>query len=166
MTLFDRNISVDVTEEGDCLRLVGRLNDRRAGNPLHGIEVEMVVAAWDGEIREVKGKMPVHPMEECLPGLKSLDLLVGKRIMPGFSDQVKTTIGSNIGCTHLASLIMNMGNVSVLGRYSFMREHVTEQSEQAAVMLETAESLNLLNSCVCWREDGPLVQRWRAENAK
>lgn len=164
MGLFKRDISVDVTEEGNNIRLVGVLEDRRMGNPLHGIRVEMVVQAWDGEIVEIDGTMPTHPMEECLPGLASLERLLGQKIVPGFSDLVKQTVGSNIGCTHLASLVMNMGNVSVLGRYSFMREHVTEESQRAAVMLETADSLNLLNSCVCWHEDGPLVKRWRAEH--
>jgi hypothetical protein len=164
MPLFDRKISVDVDEEGENLRLVGVLEDTRGRNPLHGIRVEMVVRAWDGEIVEVTGKMPTRPMEECLEGLGSLDALAGVKIVPGFSDLVKSTVGSNIGCTHLASLVMNMGNVSVLGRYSYMREHVTEESERAAVMLETADSLNLVNSCVCWHEDGPLVQRWRAEH--
>lgn len=163
MTLFNRNISVEVNEEGELLRLIGRLEDTRAGGPLHGIVVEMVITAWDGGIREIIGTMPTHPMEDCLPGLESLQLLVGHQIKPGFSELVKTTVGSNVGCTHLASLLMNMGNVSVLGRYSFMREHVTDEGQRARVMLKTADSLNLVDSCVCWKEDGPLVKRWRAE---
>lgn len=163
MGLFKRDISVDVTEEGKNLRLVGTLQDTRMGTPLHGIRVEMVLQAWDGEIIGISGTMPTRPMEDCLPGLESLQLLVGHQIKPGFSELVKTTVGSNLGCTHLASLLMNMGNVSVLGRYSFMREHVTDEGERAAVMLQTADSLNLLDSCVCWKKDGPLVKRWRAE---
>jgi hypothetical protein len=164
VTLFNRDISVDVTEEGENLRLVGTLEDTRMGNALHGIRVEMVVVSWSAEILEVSGTMPSHPMEQCLDGLESLQSLVGQRIVPGFSDMVKSTVGSQVGCTHLASLVMNMGNVSVLGRYSYMREHVTEESARAAVMLETADSLNLLNSCVCWHEDGPLLKRWKAEH--
>ncbi len=163
MTLFNRDISVSVAEEGQNLRLMGTLEDTRGEDPLHGIRVEMVVRAWDGEILEVSGTMPTHPMEECLPGLESLDALVGHKIVPGFTDMVKSTVGSKHGCTHLSSLVMSMGNVSVLGRYSFMRKHLTEESRRAEVMLETADSLNLIDSCVCWREDGPLVKRWKAQ---
>ena len=155
---------MDVTEEGANLRLFGTLEDTRSGEPLHGIRVEMLVQPWDGLILEVGGSMPTRPMEECLPGLDSLQELVGHKIVPGFSELVRSTVGSSAGCTHLASLVMNMGNASVLGRYSFMREHVTEESSRAAVMLETADSLNLVNSCVCWREDGPLVRRWKKEH--
>mgnify|MGYP001119823660 CR=1 FL=1 len=166
MTLFNRSISVDVTEEGANLRLAGVLQDTRAGNALHGIRVEMLVQPWDGLILEISGSMPTRPMEECHPGLESLRALLGHKIVPGFSELVRTTVGSDAGCTHLASLVMNMGNASVLGRYSFMREHVTEESSRAAVMLDTADSLNLVNSCVCWREDGPLVRRWRKEHGE
>lgn len=162
MKLFNRSISVDVDDDGDRLRLTGRLDDTRDGTPLHGIEVVMIMSVYSAEIVEITGSMPVRPMEECLTGLDSLQLLVGHEIKPGYSDLVKGTIGSRVGCTHLAALMMNMGNTSVLGRYAFMRRHVTDERQRAGMMLESAEHYNLVNSCVCWHEDGPLVSRWRA----
>jgi len=159
--LFQRKISVEVSDEGECLRMRGRLEDTRSDVPLHLIEVEMLMSVWDGEIREISGSMPNHPMEECVEGLASLQGLVGKKIMPGFSDAFKATCGGPAGCTHMASLVMNMGNVSVQGRGAYLRENVEDPALESAAMKAYTKDLNLLNSCVCWREDGPLVKRWK-----
>ena len=160
MSLFDRKITVDVVEEGDCLRMRGKLEDTRSGIPLHLIEVEMLMTVWDGAIKEISGEMPNHPLEECVEGLKSLQELLGQRIVPGFSEVVKTKVGGAFGCTHMASLILNMGNVSVQGRGAYLRTHMTG-AQESETMKAYADELNLLDSCVCWREDGPLIRRWR-----
>jgi hypothetical protein len=165
LTLFNRNINVEVLDEGENLRLLGRLEDTRLGAPLHTIEVEMVITVWDGEIIEIDGSFPTRPMEQCADGLLSLKSLLGDRIQPGFSEMVKTKVGSRDGCTHLAALLMNMGNASVQGRGGYLRKHVPDE-EVAARMLEYAEKLNLVDSCVSWREDGPLMQRWRNQQGQ
>ena len=51
-SLFNRQIDVNVTEDGGKLRLKGRLSDTRMGVPLHGIEVEMLVDAMEGKLPE------------------------------------------------------------------------------------------------------------------
>lgn len=160
MDLFDRKVSVDVLEEGMNLRLKGRLADTRLGEPLHTIEVDMVISVWEAKILEIAGSFPQHPMEECVLGLQVLGDLVGNDIKPGFSELVKKTVGGKHGCTHLAALLMNMGNASIQGRGAFMRKHVPDE-QVAERMMEFAEDLNLIDSCVCWREDGPLMRRWR-----
>jgi hypothetical protein len=154
---------VETTEEGEFLRMTGTLLDRRLGEPLHGLQVEMKIRIWDGEIMEVSGSMPHHPLEECPPGLESLNELVGLRIMPGFSELVKSSVGSNRGCTHLAALVMNMGNVSVQGRGAYLRKHLPE-AEANEAMAQRAQDLGIIDSCVCWAEDGPIIRRWRAEH--
>jgi hypothetical protein len=108
--------------------------------------------------------MPTWPLEDCLRGLESLDELVGERIVPGFSNLVKTTVGSNRGCTHLAALVMNMGNVSVQGRGAYLRKHVPENASRDRAMAQSAQELGLIDSCVSWREDGPIMRRWREEH--
>jgi len=160
MSLFDRKITVDIVEEGDRLHINGRLEDTRSGVALHHIEVEMLMPVWSGEIEEISGAMPSHPLEECVESLESLKELLGRRIVPGFSEVVKSKVGGAVGCTHMASLIMNMGNASVQGRGAYLRTHMTGQQESEA-MKAYADDLNLLDSCVCWREDGPLMKRWR-----
>jgi hypothetical protein len=161
--LFQRDISVEVEEDGEGVILLrGRLQDRRYGEDLHVLEVEMRISALDGVILGMNASMPTVPMPECREALDSVRGLEGEVIQPGFSDRVKGLVGSKRGCTHLASLIMNMGNVSVQGRAAYARKHLTE-AQAARRMEETSEQLGLLDSCVCWREDGPVVRRWREQ---
>jgi len=162
---FNRSIEVSVDEEeGGLLRLHGTLKDRRLGEDLHGFEVDMLINVWDGEIIEIEGRMPFRPMEECVEGLKALDGLLGTKILPGFSDLVKQTVGSNRGCTHLASLVMNMGNTSVQGRGAFVRKNFQDMDVQADTMRAYSEQLGMIDSCICWRQDGPLVSMWEQQN--
>jgi hypothetical protein len=165
MDIFKRSIEVQVDEEeGGHLRLHGTLKDVRLGQDLHGFEVMMLVDVVDGEILEIEGTMPVHPLEECAEGLKSLEELVGVKILPGFSDIVKQTVGSNRGCFHLASLVMNMGNTSVQGRGAFIRKNLKDEYALTDSLKEHGEKLGIVDSCVCWREDGPLVSRWKSQD--
>lgn len=162
--IFTRSIEVEAIEEGEHLRLKGKLLDKRLGEPLHGLEVDMLISVWEGEIIEITGSMPQWPMEECRQGIDSLAELVGARIKPGFSEFVKNTVGSIRGCSHLAALVMNMGNVCVQGRGAYLRKHVPDNAARDKAMVGQAEELGLLDSCVAWREDGPIVRRWRQEH--
>lgn len=158
--LFERNVRTEVSDEDMNLRLKGRLEDTRLGEPLHTIEVDMLISVWEAEILEIGGAFPHHPMDECVQGLEVLQELLGHQIKPGFSELVKSKVGGPRGCSHLAALLMNMGNASIQGRGAFMRKHVPDELV-AEKMLEFAEDLRLIDSCVCWREDGPLMKRWR-----
>lgn len=161
MTLFDRSIEIHVLEEGNDLRIEGSLKDARFGQDLHWIEVRMVVSLLDGEIREISGEMREIPMKECEKGLLVLGELKGEKIRPGFTEVVRNTIGSNMGCTHLATLVTNMGNVSVQGRGAYIRRYLEDGEMAFSAMNEVASDLGLKDSCVCWTEDGPILRRWR-----
>jgi len=161
MDLFSRSIEIAVADEGENLRISGKLLDRRLGEELHGIETEMLVSVVDGEILDIKAAMPAFPLEECTEGLKPLEELRGKQVKPGFTEMVKSAVGSNRGCTHLASLVMNMANVSVQGRGAFIRKRFPDEAERMFAMERTTMELGLIDSCVCWREDGPIIRRWR-----
>ena len=163
MDLFHRSIEITVTEEGENIRISGRLLDKRLGEGLHGIEAEMLVSFMDGEILEIKADMPTFPLEECREGLRTVEELRGLQIKPGFTDTVKNSVGSNRGCTHLASLVMNMANVSVQGRGAFIRRRFPDEAMRIYATEQTTAELGLIDSCVCWREDGPIIRRWRQQ---
>lgn len=160
-SLFNRKIEVDANDEDGRLRMKGSLLDTRMGEPLHGIEVEMLVDALEGSILEISGSFPVWPLEECKEGLNALQELVGAKIMPGFTDFVKSTVGSNRGCTHMAALIMTMGNVSVQGRGAWLRKYIPNDTDLAHAMEHSAKALGLVDSCVSWALDGPILTRYR-----
>lgn len=166
MPLFKRCIDIEVEDEDEDLRITGTLSDQRQGEDLHGIRAEMLVSVWDGEIREITGSMPARPMQECTRGLETLQELVGIEIKPGFSDIVKNTIGSSKGCTHLSSLVMNMGNVSVQGRGAFLRKHSQDEETEREAWEASTRDLGLIDSCVCWAEDGPIMRRIRQARRK
>ncbi|MBU4194191.1 MAG: DUF2889 domain-containing protein [Actinobacteria bacterium] len=162
-TLFNRSIDIEVLEEDENVRVNGRLSDSRLGEGLHRLEISMLVSLPEGEIKEISGSMPRVPMEECGQGLAVLDEVLGEKIKPGFTKMVKNTVGSKRGCTHLASLLVNMGNTSVQGRGAFIRKHFPDQETSLYTMRQVAGDLGLLDSCVCWTEDGPILRRWRGE---
>ncbi len=161
MALFSRNISVEVEEDDGNLILKGRLHDQRMGTDLHVIEARMRVSVLNGEILGIEASMPHIPLEECELALETVNKLHNVIIQPGFSDKVREIVGSESGCSHLASLIMNMGNVSVQGRASYVRKHAGDEESWARALRDHVEQLGIIGSCVCWREDGPLVRRWR-----
>lgn len=160
-SLFNRKIEVDATEEDGRLRMRGSLFDTRMGEPLHGIEVEMLVEAMEGTILEISGSFPQWPMPECEQGLQALQELVGVQIKPGFTDYVKSTVGSKRGCTHLAALMMTLGNVTVQGRGAWLRKYVPDDAERALAMEHSARELGLIDSCVSWAADGPILTKYR-----
>ena len=163
MDLFNRSIQIAVDEEGENIRINGSLLDKRLGEDLHGIEAEMLVSFLDGEILEIKADMPAFPLEECRESLQSVDELRGLQIKPGFTETVKNSVGSKRGCTHLASLVMNMANVSVQGRGAYIRRRFPDEAMRMYAMEQTTAQFGLIDSCVCWGEDGPIIRRWRQQ---
>lgn len=161
MALFSRKITVEVEEENGTLVLEGRLHDQRMEDDLHVIEARMKVSVLNGEILELEASMPHIPLDECKLALDTVNKLHHVIIQPGFSDKVRALVGSEAGCSHLASLIMNMGNVSVQGRAAYVRKYAGDEESWARTLRDHVDQLGIIGSCVCWREDGPLVRRWR-----
>ena len=161
MPIFVRNINVEAQDEGPNLRLKGRLEDRRSGEFLHVMEVEILFALADASILEISGSMPQVPLPDCLMALETLEQLIGERMVPGFSDFVRRTIGGPQGCSHLGALIMNMGNTSVQGRGAVVRKLAPTDEIALEIYRSQASQLSLPGSCISWREDGPLARRFK-----
>ncbi len=161
MPIFARNINVEATDEGPNLRLRGRLEDRRSGEFLHVMKVDMLFALADATILEIAGDMPQVPLPDCRMALDTLERLVGERMVPGFTDLVRTTIGGPDGCSHLAALVTNMGNTSVQGRGAVVRKLAPDDATALEIYRSQASQLNLAGSCISWRENGPLASRFK-----
>ncbi len=158
---FTREITLKTRAgEGGRLVIAASLRDHRLGEPIHYIDVEAEVGIADGQIHAIRGEMPHIPHEDCRLALKRLDLLVGERIVPGFSDLVRGVVGSGEGCTHLSVLVMNLGNVSVQGRAAYAHAMLGEPEARRMIAAQ-AEELGLPGSCITWRADGPIMRRFR-----
>lgn len=162
MSIFDREIGFEV-DEGGPGRLVirGTLRDTRLGDPIHLITLRAEVGLEDGRIHALEGEMPHVPHEDCREALQTLRELVGERIVPGFTQRVRDVVGSSLGCSHLAVLVTNMGNVSVQGRGALTVSRLGSGEEARRMMLGLGLSMGLPGSCYAWREDGPIMRLWR-----
>lgn len=163
--LFSRDIRVEVKKGKTPFRieLVGRLHDIRFAGNLHVIEAVMEIDIKTNKILSIEAYMPDIPMEYCREALKSTEGLKGLEIKPGFTDLVKSILGSGAGCIHLGTLVVEMGHVCVQGAYALMKQSMEENDETRAMAKEHLNTLNVLNSCVCWSKGGPLHERYMAE---
>ena len=164
MELFTRDISFKAlkSDEGR-LNIEGTLRDVRQGEPLRHIIIRAEVDLVDGRIHSLEGEMPRITYEECHESLKVLEKLVGECIAPGFTEKVRSVVRSPEGCTHLSVLVTNLGHVSVQGRASMVTTLFEDVGDAREVIRQQAEALGLPGSCYTWREEGPMMKRWREE---
>ncbi|MEI7591361.1 MAG: (d)CMP kinase, partial [Deltaproteobacteria bacterium] len=102
------------------------------------------------------------PMPECVEIKDAVKKLLGKRIVNGFSNEVKNAIGKTNGCLHITNLILAMASASVQGAWSYYsrireNENVKRPSNDGAMVID---------SCWMWREDGPLAERFYSSEEK
>jgi hypothetical protein len=164
MGIFRREIWFDIDEgEGGRLSITGTLRDTRLGEPLHIIVVRAEVSLEDARIHSLEGEMRHIPREDCHHALLALQLLVGERIVPGFTQMVRDVVGSPEGCSHLAVLVTNLGHASVQGRGAFIMSKMGGGEEALRFVRQQAVELGIMGNCYTWREDGPLMKQMRAE---
>lgn len=164
--VHNRDLSIQTYDLGDHRILIeGNLVDHRhrlrndkareSSELVHDMIVRLTVKGPEMLIEEAEAEMPHHPREECtvvLPWIRSLE---GMRIATGFTMKAKETIGEIKGCSHLTSLVIAMGPCAVQGYWAAygMERAQTRPSEEAIK--------KVINTCYLWREDGPLIRRFR-----
>jgi hypothetical protein len=148
---------------GGVIVVTVSLRDRMAERPVHYFDIEAEVGAIDGEILAIRGEMLRAPYDECRAALSRLDLLVGERVVPGFTQRVRDILGSGDGCAHLQTMAMNLGRVVVPGRAAYARAVLGEEEAQRIIASQAA-ALGLPGSCPAWSEDGPIMRRMRGED--
>jgi hypothetical protein len=108
-------------------------------------------------IEEIEVEMPTVPYEACIETLDTLNQLKGMPIVAGFTAKVKSLIGGRKGCCHLLSLLTAMAPAAVQGAWSAVIREPVDQ----AVYLEMAMG-RVKNTCWVWREDGPLMAKYKS----
>lgn len=103
----------------------GRLTDRKtygfdnswrghieAGKPVHEMWVRLTVD--DGfTIRDVVLESEKTPLPACASITPDYAALIGLRIGPGFSGQLRDRLGGASGCTHLTKLVSDLATVAI-----------------------------------------------------
>jgi hypothetical protein len=132
---------------------------------VHDIRVEMKVSLPGLEITEARAQMRKIPIGDCLGVESCAEKIVGLRIKPGFTRELKDRLGGIAGCLHMTTLIYHMGAAAVQGMWASL----SMKREGGGTRSLDYDPGILKNSCWLWREDGPFyenVKKLRGERGK
>ncbi|MBW1786589.1 MAG: DUF2889 domain-containing protein [Deltaproteobacteria bacterium] len=130
--------------------------ETRLPGVVHHIGVRLLVGGWPLRILDAEAEMRRVPQELCPTVLDTVKKVVGLTIESGFSGRVLELLGRVEGCTHMSYLVMAMGPAAVHGYWT----HKSRKRRPAPRSMEEFPGLGaLVNSCMLWREDGPLIQK-------
>lgn len=122
---------------------------------VHHMKVFMLIDPSPLKIIRAEAEMPTIPSPLCPGTLDRVDLLQGIEIKSGFSRKVRQIMGGNLGCTHLCSLIVAMGQEIVQGW--FTRKN-SEKPPKKITPAHLQQGSYLIDSCRVWKKDGPKHQ--------
>lgn len=156
--------------ENDQLVVEGWLRDERLvqgyhwnGEPrepgvVHRMCVRLLIGGWPVTILDAEAEMPRIPHELCPSTLDSVKKIVGLQIVSGYSEKVNQLLGGVRGCNHMTHLIVVMGTAALHGYWT----HYSRQRHPIPRSLDEFRGLsNLINSCMLWGEDGPIMEEIR-----
>lgn len=129
-------------------------------------EVEVGVTIPTLEITAVSGQMRRGITPQCWGALSILDKVVGETVREGLTRRVDDLIGRADGCTHMTNLVLESCHAAALGfrqvRMAEMEAMGLSNEDFYAEWVKTRPK-ELINSCVAFAEDSPLLVRLRNE---
>lgn len=139
-----------------------------AGEPLHGMWLRLTV----DEKMHIVGCEAVSdhtPYHACPAAAPNFSRLVGLQIKAGFLREVNHRVGGPVGCTHLRELLQQMATTAfqTINPARVRREMQAEgampkpgsDKVDARITEKMGGAPRMLNSCLAYAADGPLVQR-------
>ena len=168
--IHTRNIQI-ATYQGDpdAIIVEGILHDERLldtyrpsgeiypPGTVHLMIIRMVVKGPELIVQDISVEMPTVPHAACVETLHCLDPVKGMRIVGGFTAKVKDLVGGVKGCCHLLSLLTAMAPAAVQGAWSAMSREPIDPDVYLPMTLDRVK-----DTCWVWREDGPLMKKWKA----
>ena len=169
--IHTRNISVRCYETGEEAILVeGSLaderlfpfflysaNEARGPGVVHHMIIRLRLSLPELKILDADAEMPVVPVFECREIAESVRRLIGLRIRPGFTNEVRRLLAKTAGCLHLTHLILAMSSAAVQGLWTYYSRKKTG----GPVRMPEMDGSMIVDSCWLWRGDGPLAARFR-----
>jgi len=124
----------------------------KPGEPLHGMGLRLTIDVQMNIIDAV-AVTDFSPYRICTEITPAYRKLIGLRIKPGFTKQLKELFGGVHGCTHLLDLLGPAATTAfqtlVVKRFQGLAEIKPEDRPKPA----------LLNSCHTWSSEGPVIER-------
>lgn len=130
---------------------------------VHWMCARLLLGGWPLSILDAEAEMPDVPHDLCPSAMDSVKRIVGLSIVSGFSEEIHRRLGGVQGCAHLTYLIVAMGPAAVHGYWTQM----SRELQPVPHSLEEFPGISaVINSCMLWKEDGPLTQEIRARIEK
>ena len=132
---------------------------------VHHIDVKLLIRSGPFTIKATEAQMREVPIPECRETLDNLPQIHGLQVKSGFSKKVRSLVGGQNGCHHLAQLIAAMGQEIVSGGLTQTRTQKRKLPDQPE---QLQEKQFIFDSCRMWKRDGPryknLVRAIQAEH--
>jgi len=125
------------------------------GAHMHSMSLLLTIDA-DYLIQDVRANTLTAPWPMCGGTDDAYRGLIGLRIGPGFSQQVKKLLGGIEGCTHVTELVAQAAN-------TYMQASWPDRiARQMAVSADPRgwpdkSALGFVNHCHAWRQDGATI---------
>ena len=111
--LFDVEAHLVDTKPFDFVR-TNSLNHIPAGQPLHDLWIRMTVTS-DYTVRAIEAASDITPYAICKEAEKTLSVLVGERLVRGWSAKVKERLRGAASCTHLMEMLIPLATTALQG---------------------------------------------------
>lgn len=169
LPLHHRTLDFTAYDDGEHLRVVGRLRDSRpwavdGTSEVHDMELRVRVRRRDLTITDCEAVMHAFPHAECPGIVAAFAGLAGLRTTRGFTRAVQSLVGGPNGCTHLDQLARALGPVVVQAATSWRARELRE-GRAADLLPESQEAPFARGTCHVWAEGGvgerKLAAGWR-----
>ena len=139
-----------------------------AGEPIHDMWLRLTV---DPAMRITKAAAVSDrtPYVMCPTAAPNFSRLEGLTIKGGFLKEAAQLVGGNIGCTHLRELLQQMATTAfqTIGPAKVKQEMKAEGTDEtrgsdaadARITEKMGGAPKILNTCVAYSDEGPLVKR-------
>jgi hypothetical protein len=156
-----REITVEAQAEDGRLVFTAVLRDRwiddaGAEEEIHGYEVRLEAQPPDLTVLSVHARPRFLPFPECPLAAATAQRLVGLSLTRGFRKAATEILGGVEGCTHLLTLVLNIGNHQVVSQYMLTRVDGGTGPDGAM------DFEQIVGVCSGWREGGLGIQLTRA----
>jgi len=168
--IHTRNIEVTTYDyDGQRIIVEGFLKDERFEEShtitgetfprgvIHHLAIRLLINCSNLVIEDIDVDMISVPREVCRETIDCLVPIKGLTIAKGFTSKVKNIAGGKKGCSHLVELLLAMAPAAFQGFTAYQLQKSSGFNPDQVKMI----SPFLVNTCHAWREDGPLVEKYK-----
>jgi hypothetical protein len=127
------------------------------GALMHGMSLRLTVDT-EFVIRDIRVETRTAPWAMCGGTDDAYRKLVGLRIGPGFTRQMKKLVGGIEGCTHVTELVAQAANTYMQASWP---DRIARQMAVSADPRQWPDqsAVGFVNHCHAWRQDGATLEQ-------